>query len=341
MKSIITGEYLHLLDDIKKRVRDSQRKAVCSLNKELTLLYWDIGNKILTRQNLEGWGSKVIDRLSNDLIKSFPGMKGFSTRNLKYMRKFAEEYPDLKFVQEALAQLTWYHNITLIDKVADKKSRYWYITQAIAHGWSRNVLVMQIESQLHKRQGKLTNNFQLSMPKQQSDLAQALLKDPDIFDFLTLSQDAQERDIEDELVKQITKFLLELGAGFSYVGKQFHLEVGNEDFYIDLLFYHLRLRCFVAIELKAGGFKPEYAGKVNFYLSALDDIRHENDNPSIGLILCKKKNKIVAEYSLKNVGKPIGVSAYKLSRSIPAKLKTALPSVKELEAELSKKGRNR
>jgi predicted nuclease of restriction endonuclease-like (RecB) superfamily len=334
---MLNGKYLALLEDIKKKVLAAQHKAAFSLNKELIFLYWDIGNKILSRQRIEGWGSKVVDRLSKDLVSTFPGMSGFSTRNLKYMRKFAEEYPNIGFVQGTLAQLTWYHNITLMDKVKDRDIRKWYVTQAINHGWSRDVLVMQIETRLHKRQGGAVDNFREVMPKQQSDLARAVLKDPYIFDFLTVSQDARERRIEDGLVDHITRFLLELGAGFAYVGRQFHLEIDGDDFYIDLLFYHLRLRCFIAIELKAGEFRPEYVGKVNFYLSALDDMKHKDDRPSIGLILCKTKSRIVAEYALKSVGKPIGVSAYRLSKSVPSALKDALPSIDDIEKELSKK----
>src|SRR3989344_4056239 len=264
------NDYFDLLSSLKRRIQEAQVKAVVSVNKELVFLYWEIGKKILQRQTKEGWGSKVIDRLSRDLTKSFPEMKGFSPRNLKYMRRFAEEYPEREIVQEVLAQLTWYHNITLIEKISSLQERQWYAQQAIKNGWSRNVLVHKIELNSYHLQGKVTHNFGATLPSPQSDLARQTLKDPYIFDFLSLGEEAQEREIEKELTKHITKFLLELGAGFSFVGSQYPFEVSGKDYYIDLLFYHLRLRCFVIIELKAGEFKPEYTGKLNFYLSAVD-----------------------------------------------------------------------
>jgi predicted nuclease of restriction endonuclease-like (RecB) superfamily len=337
-KSLSKNEtgYFELLSYLKNRISDAQIRAAISVNKELIFLYWEIGKNIVEKQNREGWGSKVIDRLSRDLMKSFPDMKGFSPRNLKYMRKFAEENPNFEIVQEALAQLTWYHNITLMDKIGSPDERVWYARQAIKNGWSRNVLVHQIELGLYNRLGKTTNNFEVTLPKSQSDLARQTLKDPYIFDFLSVGEDAQERELEKELTKHITKFLLELGAGFSFVGSQYHLEVGNEDYYIDLLFYHLRLRCFVVIELKTGDFKPEYVGKINFYLSALDkQVKHPDDNSSIGIILCKSKNKITVEYALMDTTKPIGVSEYKIVESIPEKLKTSLPTIEQLEAEFT------
>lgn len=331
-------DYFNLLSSLKKRIREAQVKAVTSVNKELVFLYWEIGKKILERQITEGWGSRVIDQLSHDLTKSFPEMKGFSPRNLKYMRKFAEEYPEREIVQVVLAQLTWYHNITLIEKIDSASERRWYAQQTVRNGWSRNVLVHQIELNLYQRQGRITHNFETTLPASQSDLAQQTLKDPYIFDFLSLSNEAQEREIEKELTKHITKFLLELGTGFSFVGRQYSLEISGQDYYIDLLFYHLKLRCFVIIELKTGEFKPEYAGKLNFYLSAVDtELKHKNDNPSIGIILCKSKDKVIAEYALKDISKPIGVSEYRIVRSIPEKLKTSLPTIDELEAELSRR----
>ena len=264
-------------------------------------------------------------------------MKGFSTRNLKYMRKFAEEYSDPNFVQEVLAQLTWYHNMTLLEKVQDKQNRMFYVKHAVEHGWSRNTMVMQIKSKLHERQGQAITNYRDKLPSIQSDLAHYALKDPYIFDFLSIGDEAHEREVEKALITHMEKFLLELGAGFAFVGRQHHLEVGEQDFYIDLLFYHLKLRCFVVIELKDKDFKPEYAGKMNFYLSAVDDlIKHESDQPSIGLILCKSKNNVLAEYALRDMTKPIGLAEYKLNESLPEKIKTALPSVEELEAELAK-----
>lgn len=331
--------YEEFLRDLKARIRTAQVRAALAVNSELVLLYWQVGRDILTRQEHEGWGAKVVERLAADLRREFPDMKGFSPRNLKYMRAFAEAWPDAEFVQEVLAQITWFSNITVLDKVKQPNEREWYIKKAIEHGWSRNVLVHQIESGLIHRQGKAITNFHATLPMPQSDLAHEMLKDPYTFDFLSVGEEAHERDIEAELVKHITKFLLELGTGFSFVGKQFHLEVGGEDFYIDLLFYHLKLRCYVVIELKATAFRPEYAGKLNFYLSAVDaTLRHEADNPTIGLILCKDRNRLIAEYALKDLNKPVGVSEYQLVAAIPENLKGNLPTVEELEAELSEIG---
>ena len=292
--SLIHPEYNQLLADLKSRVATSRYKAALSVNQELTLLYHHIGRSILSAQEQEGWGAKVIDQLSKDLQSAFPDMKGFSVRNLKYMRKFAQEYPDIAFVQGPLAQLSWYHTVTLMDKVPDKEIRLFYIKHAVAQGWSRNRMGTQIETALHSRQGQAISNFQQKLPSPQSDLAQGLLKNPYIFDFLSIGQEAHEREVEKSLVLHMEKFILELGAGFVFVGRQYHLEVGGQDFYIDLLFYHLKLRCFVVLELKDQDFKPEYAGKMNFYLSAVDDLlRHEADQPSIGLILCKTKNNVL------------------------------------------------
>lgn len=255
------------------------------------------------------------------------------------MRKFAAEYQDPKFVQEVLAQLTWYHNMTLLDKVPDKQNRLFYVKHVIEYGWSRNIMVMQIESALHKRQGQAITNFKNKLPSPQSNLAHYTLKDPYIFDFLSIGDEAQEREVEKVLIHHMEKFLLELGVGFAFVGRQYHLEVGDQDFYIDLLFYHLKLRCFVVIELKDKDFKPEYVGKMNFYLSAVDDlIKHQSDQPSIGLILCKSKNNVLVEYALRDTTKPIGLAEYKLTEALPEDIKTALPSIEELEAELSKGG---
>jgi len=332
---IISEDYSSLLKNLKEKVLSSRLKATRSVNKELLVLYHHIGSEILVRQKQNQWGAKIIDRLSADLLKTFPDMKGFSIRNLKYMRRFAQEYENLQFVQEVLAQLTWYHHITLLEKISDKKIRIFYIENAIKYGWSRNVMVMQIETELHKRQSKAISNFDQKLEITQSDLANQTLKDPYIFDFLSIGKEAKEREVEKALITHIEKFLLELGEGFAFVGRQYHLEVGDQDFYIDLLFYHLKLRCFVVIELKDGDFKPEYAGKINFYLSAVDDlIKHPDDNPSIGLILCKSKNNILAEYALKNMTKPIGLAEYKLTKSLPENLKTALPTIEELEEEL-------
>jgi predicted nuclease of restriction endonuclease-like (RecB) superfamily len=328
--------YDHFLHDLKSRIRAARTRAALSVNRELILLYWQIGRDILERQEREGWGAKVIERLARDLRAEFPDMKGLSPRNLLFMRAFAEAYPDEEKVKQLVSQLPWGHVVRLIQKVKSQEEREWYINKAFENGWSRDVLVMQIESRLFHRQGKTVSNFAATLPPLQSDLALQTLKDPYIFDFLGLGDEAQEREIERELVKHITNFLLELGTGFSFVGRQVHLEVEEEDFYIDLLFYHLKLRCYVVIELKATSFKPEYAGKLNFYLSAVDaTMRHESDNPSIGLILCKDKKGLIAEYALKDISKPMGVSEYQLVAAIPENLKGSLPTIEELEAEFS------
>jgi predicted nuclease of restriction endonuclease-like (RecB) superfamily len=291
--------YAELLEDLKARIRQAQVRAALSVNRELVLLYWHIEREILQRQQQEGWGAKVIDRLARDLAREFPEMKGFSPRNLKYMRTFAEVWPDEQIVQDVLAQITSYHNITLLEKVKERPERLWYVEQTIEHGWSPNVLVHHIESGLYQRQGKAITNSGRTLPAPQSDLARSLLKDPYVFDFLSLGPEAQERELELALLDHLRDFLLELGKGFAFVGSQYRLELGGEEFYIDLLFYHLRLRCFVVIELKVGDFKPEHAGKMNFYLSAVDDLlRHPDDRPSIGLILCKSQNRLVCRVRL-------------------------------------------
>lgn len=336
MTTLDTTGYNHFLHDLKTRIRAARTRAAMAVNHELVLLYWQIGRDILERQEREGWGSKVIERLAADLRVEFPDMKGLSPRNLKYMRKFAESWPDEQFVQQVVAQLPWGHNVRILDHLKSPDEREWYIHKAFEHGWSRDILVMQIESRLFHRQGKAVHNFAATLPPPQSDLVQQTLKDPYLFDFLGLGDGAQEREIERELVKHITSFLLELGTGFSYVGRQVHLEVEGDDFFIDLLFYHLKLRCYVVIELKATSFKPEYAGKLNFYLSAVDaTMRHESDNPSIGLILCKDRKGLIAEYALKDISKPMGVSEYHLVAAIPENLKGSLPTIEELEAEFS------
>ncbi len=334
----VPAGYAAFLDEVKARVRAAQVKAALAVNAELVLLYWSLGRDILARQKKEGWGAQVIDRLSADLRAAFPEMAGFSPRNLKYMRAFAAAWPDAAIVQQVAAQLPWFHTCTLLDRVKQPATRNWYARQAIEHGWSRNVLVAQIETRLHERAGKALTNFGATMPPSRSDLAQQALKDPYVFDFLTLGADAQERDLERGLLEHVRDFLLELGVGFAFVGSQVHLEVGGEDFYLDLLFFHLKLRCFVVIDLKAGAFKPEYAGKMNFYLSAVDaELRHEGDQPSIGLILCKEKNRVIVEYALRDTSKPIGVSAYKLLEKLPSRLQGSLPTVEALEAELAAK----
>ena len=334
---VINQEYSLLIKDLKKRVAESRYKASLSVNKEMILLYHHIGQKILENQEKHGWGAKIIEKLSKDLQGAFPEMKGLGTRNLKYMRKFAAEYKDYQFVQEVLAQITWYHNITLIDKVSNKEEREFYAKKTIINGWSRNIMVIQIENQLYEREGKAITNFENRLPKLQSDLANNMTKDPYIFDFLSISDDAHEREIEKGLMAHIEKFLIELGAGFAFLGRQYHLEVGNKDYYLDLLFYHVKLKSYVVVELKSKEFKAEDAGKMSFYLSAVDNvIKQKEDNPSIGLILCKSKDKILAEYTLQGSTKPIGVSEFKVFEDLPKKIKSALPSIKELEEELAK-----
>ncbi len=333
--SELPDRYHAFFQELKQRIRSAQVRAALSVNRELVLLYWGIGKDILTRQRSEGWGAKVVDRLAHDLLNAFPGMSGFSARNLKYMRAFAEAYPDRRFVQRVVAQLPWGHNVRILEMVKGPAQREWYIRQAVESGWTRNVLVHQIESHLHRRQGRAITNFQRTLPAPQSELAQNLLKDPYNFDFLTLGPEMLERDLERGLIDHLRKLILELGKGFAFVGNQYHLEIGGQDYFIDLLFYHLRLRCYVAIDLKIEEFRPEFAGKMNFYLSAADDLlRHADDAPSIGLILCKAKNKMIVEYALRDTGKPVGVAQYRLVESLPKRLQSELPTNDDLAGEL-------
>jgi predicted nuclease of restriction endonuclease-like (RecB) superfamily len=329
--------YKEFISGIKTQIKNSQQKALLAVNKELLILYWNIGKVILDYQDKEGWGAKVIDNIAKEIKDEFPNLKGFSSRNLKYMRKFAAEYQDIQFVQQVVAQIPWSHNIILMDKSSNIEKRIWYINKTIENGWSRNVLVHQMESNLFERQNNeiKTTNFMEKLEAPNNKLAVEALKDPYIFDFITMTEEMNERDIESQLVKKVTKLLLELGSGFAFIGNQYKLQIGGDDYYLDLLFYNLKLRCYVVIELKTGKFKPEYAGKLNFYLSAVDDIlKTEIDNPSIGIILCKEKNRLVAEYSLKDMTKPIGVSEYKLLERIPEELKGTLPSIEEIEDTL-------
>lgn len=327
--------YVEWLAALKQRIGSARQRATLAVNRELVQLNWHIGRDILARQAEQGWGAKVIDRLAHDLRTAFPDMKGLSPRNLKYMRAFAEAWPDEGFVQEVLAQLPWYHQLALLDKLSSPETRRWYAAKAIEHGWSRNMLVMQIEARLLERSGSAVTNFPATLPLPQSDLAIESLKDPYRFDFLGLGETAQERDIEQALVHHVTEFLLELGAGFAFVGRQVLLEVGDDDFHIDLLFYHLKLRCYVVIELKAGKFQPEHLGQLGFYLTAVDrQIKAESDGPSIGLLLCKSRNKVVAEYALGDKSQPMSIAEYKLVESLPAELQGSLPSIEQIEREL-------
>lgn len=336
MAGPIPSEYAAWLVDLKKQIREAQIRAVATVNSELVMLYWRIGKDILDRQDIQGWGSKVVGQLAADLKREFPDMKGFSRANLMYMRGFAESWPNVGIVQQLVGQLPWGHNLALLSKLKSVDNRIWYAQRSIELGWSRNLLVMQIESRLLEREGKAVTNFEMQLPSPHSDLVQASLKDPYLFDFIGLGVEADERAIEHALVQHITRFLLELGAGFAFVGKQVHLEVGGDDFYIDLLFYHLKLRCYVVVELKSGTFKPEYAGQLNFYLSAVDaQLKSEQDNPSIGLLLCKDRNRLVAEYALRGMNKPIGIAEYQLVESLPKELETSLPSIEKIESEFA------
>ncbi|MBC3918125.1 DUF1016 domain-containing protein [Undibacterium sp. CY18W] len=327
--------YAEWLFDLKSRIHSAQQRATLAVNRELVVLYWQIGSEILARQAQQGWGARVVDRLAQDLRNAFPDMKGFSPRNLKYMRAFAQAWPEAEFVQQAAAQLPWFHLCTLIDKLKTREERDWYLAQTIEHGWSRNILVIQIETRLKDRTGAALSNFATRLPKPQSELARESLKDPYRLDFLGLGKEAEERDIEAALVRHITQFLLELGAGFAYVGRQVHVEVGGDDFFVDLLFYHLKLRCYVVIEIKAGKFKPEHLGQLSFYMTAVDkQIKQEQDAATIGLLLCKSKNKVVAEYALHDSSRPMGIAEYQLVESLPTQLQTSLPSIEQLEQEL-------
>jgi len=327
--------YADWLADLKSRIHTAQQRATLAVNRELVLLYWQIGRDILARQAEQGWGAKVIERLAHDLRTAFPEMKGFSRANLMYMRAFAEAWPDGEIVQQAVGHLPWGHNLVLLTRLKDPQQRLAYAQSAIENGWSRNVLNIHIETRLLERTGKAVTNFELSLPKPQSDLAHESLKDPYRLDFLGLGKEAAERDIENALVKHVTEFLLELGAGFAFVGRQVMLDVGGDEFFIDLLFYHLKLRCYVVIELKAGKFKPEHLGQLGFYLTAVDrQVKSEQDNPTIGLLLCKSKNKVVAEYALGDKTQPMGIAEYKLLESLPAELQTSLPSIEQIEREL-------
>jgi len=340
----LPADYAVLLKDIRQRVRNAQARAVLAANAELIRLYWDIGALIHERQSREGWGAGVIPRLARDLHNELPEEKGFSERNIKRMLAFYREYPQLEFVPQPVAlfpsdlllAVPWGHHAELMAKVKDPATRHWYMQATVQHGWSRNVLLMQVESAAHRRQGKAVSNFAVRLPPAESDLVQQTLKDPYIFDFLTLEAGFHERELETGLIRHLEKFLLELGQGFAFVGRQVRLDLGDQDFYVDLLFYHLKLRCFVVIDLKRGGFKPEYAGKINFYCNVVDDqLRHESDKPTIGLILCQQPNQVLAEYALRGMDKPIGIAGFELTRKLPTELQSSLPSIEAIEQALA------
>ncbi|MBI5740332.1 MAG: DUF1016 domain-containing protein [Nitrospirae bacterium] len=340
------NEYKAWLTDIKSRIRNVQIKAAIKVNTELLSFYWELGADIVVRQERTSWGDGLLSQLSKDLMAEFPEMKGFSRTNLLYMRKWYLFYRDesgnvpqvvgqmgpLKFKE--ILQIPWGHNREIISKCKTRAEAIYYVQNTLNHNWSRSVLVHQIESGLYQREGKAVNNFTVTLPKEQSDLAKQTLKDPYIFDFLSMTKEYTERDLEKGLITHITHFLLELGAGFAFVGKQVPVQVGEKEFFIDLLFYHVRLHCYVVVELKTVDFEPEHAGKLNFYIKAVDtQLRREGDQPTIGILLCKNKDKLVAEYALSDIHKPIGVSEYQLTHSLPEELKGSLPTVEEIEAE--------
>ena len=331
------SDYRDWIEQLKSKIKSARSRVALSVNSQLIELYWDLGKELSEKTKTSDWGTGVIEKISIELSNEFPEMKGFSRRNLYAIKQWFEFYQqEFEFVPQAVAQIPWGHNRLIINRVKSINEALFYSEETVTHGWSRDMLDSQIDGQLFERKAHSTHNFRVTLPEQQSKIAAENLKDPYNFDFLGLLNDAQEREIEKELVHNITEFLLELGKGFAFVGRQFKIEISDTDYFIDLLFYHLELRCYVVIELKAGKFKPEFAGKLNFYLSAVDSqIKKQMDNPSIGILLCKKKDKIEAEYSLRDIKKPIGISEYILTQSIPENIKTQLPSIEELENDLN------
>ena len=326
---MIDKGYVTLVESIKEQIRSAQHRAILNANKEMLILYWNIGK--LVNEHSE-WGNKFLKNLSTEISNEFPTAKGFSVRNLQNMVKFYREYSEIEIVQTVAAQIPWSHNLEIL-RVKSQEQRLWYINKTIENGWSKNILAHQIDTNLYVRQieQKKDSNFPSKLPSPQSELALETIKDPYVFDFIELKEDAKEKDLEDALINNITKVLLELGKGFAYVGHQYHLEVAGEDYYIDLLFYNIKLKCYVVIELKIGEFKPEYAGQLSFYLTAIDEqVKEVNDNPTIGLLLCRHKNNIVAEYTLRDMNKPMGVSEYRIKDYLPKNLQNELPSIEEL-----------
>jgi predicted nuclease of restriction endonuclease-like (RecB) superfamily len=381
MGKTIIKNYSSILNNLKLAIKQARLRSVLTVNTQLLQLYWQIGAVILRQQKKEGWGTKIIDRLAADLQSEFPDMQGLSVRNIKYMRAFAEAYPqftiaqaplaqigkrkntkslivqpsvaqlkqtaivqaplaqltDSVFTQVPLAQLTWYHHITLLDKIKEPATRLFYIRKTIENGWSRNVMVHQIATKLHKRQGKTINNFKTTLPARDSDLINETFKNPYVFDFLSLTEKLQETDLEKALVANVKKLLLEMGKGFAFVGNQYNIAVGTKDRALDLLFYNFHLYRFVVAEIKIGEFAPEYAGKLNFYVNAVDDqVKSKNDNPTLGLLLCRTPDHTTIKYSLHGIKTPIGVSDYKLVEKLPKELKNEFPTIKEIEAGLEK-----
>ena len=350
----VDKQYKKWIVELKDKIRTTQIKAAMTVNTELLNLYWELGREICEKQEKANWGEGLIDQLAKDLSAAFPGVKGFSRRNLFYIRKWYLFYRDLEIVpqvvaemgkviqneritlvQQVVAVIPWGHNLIIIAKCSNVQEALFYVRETIKNNWSRAVLVAQVESKLYERQGKAIQNFRLAMPGPQADLARETLKNPYNFDFLMLGKEAGERDLEDALTAHIQKFIMELGQGFAYMGRQFPIDVGGDMFYLDLLFYHTRLRCYVIVELKATEFKPEYAGKLNFYLNVVNaQLKHPQDQPSIGILLCKTPNKIMVEYALENIASPLGVAEYQIMNAIPDNLKGDLPSIEELEQEL-------
>jgi len=332
------ADYAAWLGEIKTRIQGERLRLVLASNSVMVMLYWDIGRRILQKQAEQGYGARVIDRLAADLRDAFPEMKGFSPRNLKYMRAFAAAWPDREVVQGALAQVTWYHNLTLLEKLDQAEDRLWYAARTVEHGWSRNVLAVQIDSRSHLRHGKAQNNFPTTLPPHESDMAAQVFKDPYLFDFLGTATPRREAELEQGLVEHIQKFLLELGQGFAFVGRQVHLEIGDDDFYLDLLFYHLKLRRYVVIELKARKFAPGDGAQLGMYMTAVDRLlAHPDDKPTLGLLLVRERNRVLVEYALGGSTQPISVAEWEtqLTRALPSELQGSLPTIEEIEAELS------
>lgn len=332
-----SSSYPILLEHVKEKIKTAQLKASLAVNSELVSLYWEIGQMLSAKMEQEGWGAKVIDRLAQDLGNDFPGVSGFSPRNLRYMRKFAQTYADSTILQAVLAKIPWWHNILLLEKLDNLEERIWYAQQTILNGWSGRALDDVIKSKLYSRQGKAITNFHERLPTPHSKLAHDLLKSPYNFGFLSLTDDYIEQELEIGLVNNIEKLILELGQGFAFIGRQYHLEIAGDDYYLDMLFYHIKMRAFCVVELKSTDFKPEYAGKMNFYLAAVDDqLKHPTDNPSIGMIICRTKNDLKVEYALKRVLMPMSVSEYevKIQDSLPKELQGTLPTAKQIEEKL-------
>lgn len=335
--SEMSEAYLKFIEEVKSEIQKQRISVVLNANSSMICLYWNIGRAILKKQEEEGWGAKIIDRMAKDLKDAFPEMSGFSPRNIKYMRKFAESWPDFEIVQRVVAQIPWRTNISLMDKLKDEESRIWYAYKVIENGWSKTILDMQIETRLMERSGRSVNNFPAALPSADSDMVNQVFKDPYLFDFLGTDMPRREIEIERQLTEHIQSFLLELGQGFSFVGRQVHLEVGGDDFYLDLLFYHLKLRCFVVVELKACDFEPGFISQLNMYQNVVNDIlRHPDDKPTIGLLLVKGKNETVVEYSLAGYQNPIGVAEWKnqMAKALPEELRSSLPSIEDIEKEL-------